>query len=173
MALTKQKKQAVIKEVTELLNSSKLTVVAKYEGTTVKQLQELRKQARESNTVVKVIKNRLVIQALSGNSTYSKADTSELTSQLIYAFNADDEAAPAQTLANFAKKNPMIEFVGAYTSEGLFMKAEEVKSLSTLPGKNQLLAGLLNTLNSPVNNTIRALSGNLHGLLQGLEAKAK
>jgi large subunit ribosomal protein L10 len=173
MALTKQQKQAIIHEVTELLNTSKLTVVAKYKGTTVKQMQALRKQARENNTVVRVIKNRLVIQALSESRTHSKADTSGLTSQLIYAFNADDEVAPAQALANFAKKNPMIEFVGAYTAEGQFMVAADVKSLAALPSKNQLLAGIINTLNSPVNNTMRALSSNLHGLLQGLEAKAK
>jgi large subunit ribosomal protein L10 len=64
MALTKDKKQAVVAEVTDLLNSSKMTVVAKYEGTGVKALQELRRDAKQAGTTVKVIKNRLVIQAL-------------------------------------------------------------------------------------------------------------
>jgi ribosomal protein L10 len=43
MALTKDKKQQVIQEVAELLNGSKMTVVAKYEGTPVKALQSLRR----------------------------------------------------------------------------------------------------------------------------------
>jgi large subunit ribosomal protein L10 len=172
MALTKQKKQEVIEEVSKLLAESKLTVVAKYDGTTVKQLQTLRKQAKEGDTVVKVVKNRLVIQALKASDLYKDADKSALNYQLLYAFNSSDEVAPAKALADFAKKNPSIQFVGAYTTDGVFVGADEVKSLAALPSKNQLIAGLINTLNSPVNGIMSGLSGNLHGLLQGLEAKA-
>lgn len=172
MALSKQKKQEVIAEVSQLLEASKLTVVAKYQGTTVKQLQELRKQARDNNTQVKVIKNRLVVKALAGSELYKDADSSELTAQLLYAFNDSDEVAPAKALADFAKKNPSIQFVGAFTTEGVFISADEVKALASLPSKDQLLAGIINTLNAPVRDVVSGLSGNLHGLLQGLEAKA-
>lgn len=172
MALTKQKKQEVIEEVSTLLSESKLTVVAKYTGTTVKQLQELRRTAREDNTNVKVVKNRLVIQAIKNSDLYKDADTSALTAQLLFAFNSEDEIAPAKALATFAKKNPTIEFVGAYTNDGLFIGAEDVKALAALPSKAQLVAGIINTLQSPVHGVMSGLSGNLHGLLQGLEAKA-
>lgn len=172
MALTKQKKQEVIDEVAQLLSESKLTVVAKYQGTTVKQLQTLRKQAKDSETVVKVIKNRLVVQALKGNDTYKEADRSALSSQLLYAFSDTDEIAPAKVLAEFAKKNPTIEFVGAYTAEGNFIGVDDVKALAALPSKNQLIAGIINTLNGPVNGVMGGLGGNLHGLLKGLETKA-
>lgn len=172
MALTKQKKHEVVEEVSKLLSESKLTVVAQYQGTTVKQMQTLRKQAKESDTVVKVIKNRLVNQALLQSDLYKDADRSQLTSQLLFAFNSADEVAPAKALADFAKKNPTIKFVGAYTDEGLFIGADEVKALAALPSKNQLIAGLINTLNSPIQGVMGGLSGNLHGLLQGLEAKA-
>lgn len=172
MALSKQKKQEVIDEVAQLLADSKLTVVAKYQGTTVKQLQDLRRSAKDSDTVVKVIKNRLVVQALSASDLYKDADKSELNTQLLYAFNNADEVAPAKALADFAKANPTIQFVGAYTEEGKFISADEVKALASLPSKNQLIAGLINTLNSPVQGVMSGLGGNLHGLLQGLEAKA-
>lgn len=172
MALTKQKKQEVIDEVAALIAESKLTVVAQYQGTTVKQLQSLRKDAKSSETTVKVIKNRLVIKAVAASDVHKDADTSALTSQLLYAFNSKDEVAPAKALADFAKKNPTIQFVGAFTAEGAFISAEEVKALASLPGKDQLLAGLINTLNAPVRDVVSGLSGNLHGLLQGLEAKA-
>lgn len=172
MALTKQKKQEVIEEVAKLLSESKLTVVAQYQGTTVQQLQTLRKEARTDATVIKVIKNRLVIQALKGSDLYKDADKSQLTSQLLYAFNDADEVAPAKALAQFAKQNPTIKFVGAYTAEGTFIGADDVKALAALPSKHQLIAGLINTLNAPVNDVMSGLSGNLHGLLQGLEAKA-
>jgi large subunit ribosomal protein L10 len=172
MALTKQKKQVVIDEVSQLLADSKLTVVAKYQGTTVKQLQTLRKDAKGEGTQVKVIKNRLVVQAVKNSDLYKDADTSALTEQLLYAFNDADEVAPAKALADFAKKNPTIEFVGAFTNDGVFIDAANVKALAALPSKNQLIAGVINTLQSPVRDVMSGLGGNLHGLLQGLEAKA-
>ena len=62
MALTKVKKQDVVNEVASLLESSKLTVVAAYQGTTVKAMQQLRRDAKNDGTVVKVVKNRLVVK---------------------------------------------------------------------------------------------------------------
>ena len=172
MALTKDKKQSVIDDVKTLVEGSKMTVVASYPGTTVKAMQELRKGAKEQGTTVKVIKNRLVIKAIEANETLKDADTSQLTGQLVYAFNDNDEVAPAKSLANFAKTNTSLQFVGGFSAEGKFMTAEEVSALATLPSKNEIVAGIISLLQSPLNNAMSGLNGNLHGILQSLEAKA-
>lgn len=172
MALTKDKKQEVIAEVSQLLADSKMTVVAAYQGTPVKAMQELRRKGRDNGTQMKVVKNRLVIKALQGSETLKDADTSSLNGMLLYAFNSEDEVAPAQVLANFAKNQPSIEFVGAFSAEGKFLSADEVKALATLPSKNELIAQVVVTLLSPVNDVTNGLSGNLHALLDGIEAKA-
>jgi large subunit ribosomal protein L10 len=172
MALTKDKKHEVVKEVTDALSTSKMTVVAKYQGTTVKAIQQLRRDARAGGTKLRVVKNRLAIKALQDVDALKDVDTSALTGQLLYAFNAQDEVAPAQALATFAKLNPSIEFVGAITAEGKFISSDEVKALATLPSKDVLIAQVIATLISPVNDVTNALSGNLHALLDGIEAKA-
>lgn len=172
MALSKDQKHQVVSDVAELLDSSKMTVVAAYQGTTVKALQQLRRDTSENGTKVRVVKNRLVIQALKQNDNLKGADTSALTGQLLYAFNSEDEVAPAQALAAFAKTNPTLVFVGAISADGSFLSADEVKALATLPSKNQLIAQVIATLQSPVNDITNALSGNLHALLDGVEAKA-
>ena len=172
MALTRAKKEIVIAEVDELLKNTKMTVVANYKGTSVKELQDLRKIARENGTKVKVIKNRLFKQALSKSDQYKNVDTSELNRQLLYAFNSDDEVAPAQSLAKFAKSAPSLKFVGALTDEGKFIDASDVEALSRLPSKHQLIAELISTLNSPVNGVISGIGGGLSDILNGLEAKA-
>jgi large subunit ribosomal protein L10 len=172
MALTKDKKQEVINEVDKLLNTSKMTVVTKYEGTTVKALQDLRRQAREGGTKVKVVKNRLLIQALKKVDKLKGVDTSALEGMLLYAFNSEDEVAPAQSIAKFAKENPTLEFVGAITAEGKFIESSEVAAMATLPGKDQLIGEVVAMLLSPVNDVTNALSGNLHALLEGISAKA-
>ncbi len=91
---------------------------------------------------------------------------------LLYAFNSQDEVAPAQTLATFAKTQPTLEFVGAISGDGKFLSSEEVKALATLPSKNELIAQVIATLISPVHDVTNALTGNLHALLDGVEAKA-
>ena len=172
MALSKDQKNEVVSELAELLKASKMTVVAKYQGTTVKALQELRRSTRENGTNVKVIKNRLVIKALQANDNLKDVDTSDLTGMLLYAFNSEDEVAPAQSLNTFAKTNPSLQFVGAISADGKFIAADDVKALANLPGKNQLIAEVVATLLSPVHDVTNALSGNLHALLDGVEAKA-
>jgi large subunit ribosomal protein L10 len=172
MALTKSKKNEVVSEVSELLKSARMTVVAQYQGTTVKAIQALRREAKDNGTAVKVIKNRLVIKAVQDNDALKSVDTSAFTGMLLYAFNSEDEVAPAQVLAKFAKANPTIQFVGAITADGKFMAADDVKTLAALPGKNQLIAQVLATLMSPVNDVMSGLSGNLHALLDGIADKA-
>lgn len=172
MALTKDKKNQVVREVADALGASKMTVVAAYQGTTVKALQQLRRDARQGGTKLRVVKNRLVKQALKEVDTLKDVDTSSLNGQLLYAFNPADEVAPAQVLAAFAKLNPQVEFVGAITAEGKFMSADEVKELATMPSRETLIAQVIATLGSPLGDVTNGLSGNLHALLDGIEAKA-
>ena len=173
MALTKAKKNEVVSEVADLLASSKMTVVAAYPGTTVKAMQALRKAARANGTNLRVVKNRLVIKAIQQNDALKGADVSSLNGQLMYAFNSEDEVAPAQTIAEFIKTNPTLEFVGAISADGKFLNKDEVKALAALPGKNQLIAEVVAMLQSPLNDVTNALSGNLQALLDGVADKAQ
>jgi large subunit ribosomal protein L10 len=172
MALTKDKKHEVVAEVSQLLADSKMTVVAAYQGTPVKAMQALRRAGRDNGTTLKVVKNRLVIKAIQSTDGVKTADTSELNGMLLYAFNSQDEVAPAPVPAHCAKTQPTIQFIGAISAEGKFLGADEVKALATLPSKNELIAQVIATLNSPVNDVLSGLSGNLHALLDGIEAKA-
>ena len=172
MALSRIEINEVVEEVSDLLEASKLTVLAAYTGTTVKELQQLRRDARDNGTNVRVVKNRLVIKALEANDRLKGTDTSALKGQILYAFNSQDEVAPAQVLAKFAKTAPTLQFVGGITSDGTFISADEVKALALLPGKNQMIAQVLATLSSPLDGVMGGLSGNLHALLDGIQAKA-
>lgn len=172
MAITKDKKQALVNELTELLADAKGTAFAAYNGTSVADLQALRRKARESGVTIKVVKNRLVRVALSDNKTYKDTDTSGLVGQLLYAFSADDEVMPAKVLNDFAKANPSLVLAGGFSGEGLAQNASDVTALAGLPSKNQLIAEVVAQLLSPVHDVTNALSGNLHALLDGVEAKA-
>ena len=171
MALTKDKKSEVIGSVKELLGSSKMTVVATYKGASVKDMQRLRREAKASGTKVIVVKNRLVIQALKQLDQYKDLSTDSLEGMLAYAFNDTDEVTAAQNLANFAKTNPTIEFVGAISPDGVGLEKDKVTALSALPTKTVLIASVVSLLGSPIRSTISALGSQLPAIVSGLEAK--
>ena len=149
-----------------------MTVFAKYQGLSVSELQELRHLARENNVKIKVVKNRLVRVAMGEIAVYKDTDTSALEGQLLYAISNDDEVAPAQVLAKFAKEHQALELKGAFSAEGKSLNEQEVVELSKLPSKDQLIGQVVNMLTGTVNDVTNALSGNLHALLDGVADKA-
>lgn len=172
MAISRDKKQALVSELREILASSKMTVFAQYQGLSVADLQELRANAREKNVVIKVAKNRLVRVAIGETKSLADANTEALSGQLLYAASAEDEVAPAQILNNFAKNHSALKLVGAISSEAAVLSTEEVTALASLASKEQLIAEAIAQLLSPVHDITNGLSGNLHALLDGVEAKA-
>ena len=172
MAITRDKKNTLVAELSEALTASKMAVFAYYQGLNVADVQELRRAAREAGVTITIVKNRLVRVALESIETYKGVDTSALTGQLLYAISDTDEVAPAQVLNTFAKTHPQLAFAGAFSGEGKLLSADEVKSLAGLPSKNQLIAEVVAQLLSPVHDITNALSGNLHNLLDGVAAKA-
>ena len=172
MAISRDKKHALVDQLTELFANTKGTAFAAYHGLSVADLQALRRAAREAGVTIKVVKNRLVRVAMSENAAYKATDTSGLTSQLLYAFSTEDEVMPAKVLDEFAKTNPNLELAGGFSAEGLAISAADIKALAGLPSKNQLIAQTIAQLLSPVHDVTNALSGNLHALLDGVSDKA-
>ena len=172
MAISRDKKNELVAEFTELLTNAKTTAFATYQGLSVADLQTLRAEAREAGVTLKVVKNRLVRVVLSGIDAYKDIDTSSLNGQLLYAISSEDEVVPAKVLNDFAKKNDSLVIAGGISLESGLMTADEVKSLAALPSKSQLIGEVIAQLLSPVHDVTNALSGNLHALLDGVEAKA-
>lgn len=173
MALTRDKKQEIVAELVTLLGSSKMTVYAQYQGLTVKALQQLRKDAKQNGTSIKVVKNRLVKKAIEQVDHLKDVDGSALKAPLLYAFNSEDEVAAAQVLNTFAKKNPELVFVGAISAEGQVLNASDVTSLAALPTKDQLRGQLVGTIAAPISGFVNVLAGNVRGVLNVLNARSK
>jgi large subunit ribosomal protein L10 len=172
MAISRDKKNTLVADMSELLASATSTAFAAYDGLSVADVQKLRADARAQGVIIKVVKNRLVRVAMSELDAYKTTDTSGLTGQLLYAVSTADEVAPAKVLNGFAKKHDALRIVGGFANDGTLMSAADVIALASLPSKAQLVAEVIATLLSPVHDITNALSGNLHALLDGVEAKA-
>jgi len=173
MAISRDKKETLVAKMKSDLENAKMTVFAEYQGLSVADIQTLRRMARESGVSINVIKNRLVKVALSDIDAYKNTETGELKGQLLYAISDSDEVAPAQVLHKFAKDHEALVIKGAFSDIGANLAESEVKALAVLPSKDQLIGQVISQLLSPVHDTTNALSGNLHGLLDGIEAKAQ
>ncbi len=173
MAITRDKKNTLVSELAELFATSKCTVGATYTGLTVASMQELRALARENNVTIKVAKNRLVRVSLANNEKYKGADSSLLTGQLVYAFSSEDEVAPAQIMAKFAKSHPELKLVAGFDGSGVSMDTAAVVALAQLPTKDQLRGQLVSVIAAPLSGFLGVANGAQRGFAQVLSQRAK
>lgn len=173
MAISRDKKQTVVADLSELLGAAKMTALAQYEGLSVADLQELRRAARAADVHIKVVKNRLVRVAMQQNDNLKDADTGALKGQLLYAIGTQDEVAPAQVLAKFAKTHESLKLVGGISGEGAVLNEADIKALAALPTKDQLRGQLVGTFAAPLTGFMRVMQGNLRGFMYVLNAKAE
>ncbi len=167
MAKTKEQKQAQVDMLVTHFKESKSAVFANFQGLTVKQTEALRAACRENGIVFTANKKTLVQRAL----TDAGIDANALTFEggVAVAFGMNDEVAPAQIVAKFAKEHDVITLFGGIL-EGAYITGEKVKALSELPSKQQLYAQLVGTMNAPISGFANVLAGNLRGLVTVLGA---
>lgn len=173
MAITRDKKQALVAELTELFADAKGVVGATNAGLSVAASQELRGLAREAGVVIKVVKNRLVRVSLMQNEKFASADTSLLTGQLLYAFSDSDEVAPAQVLAKFAKEHPELQLVTGFDGTGKSLDTATVKALADLPTKDQLRGQIVGVISAPLTQFLGVANGAQRGFAQVLSQRVE
>lgn len=141
------KKQKIIDEIAEKTKNASATVLFEYQGLTVDETNELRRNLRESESELKIYKNTLVKRAFDT----LKIDLNEdLKGPKAIAFGTD-AVAPVKVLYDFAKKHPaLVVKVGLIDGE----RTDEAKlsELSKLPSRDGLLTMLASGLIYPLKN---------------------
>jgi len=154
MSLSLEDKKAVVAEVSGQLKDAQAAMLAEYRGLSVAQMTTLRRKAHESKIYLRVVKNTLARRAVDGTSYECLKDA--MVGPLAYAISADPVAV-AKLLSEFAKDNEQLKIKAAAMS-GKLMSLDQVKALATLPGREQLLAQLLGTMQAPIANFVRTLN---------------
>lgn len=165
MALTKTKKQEIVKEVGDKIDNQKAMVFIDFKGADVKTLTNLRRSLRESGNELKVAKKSLVNVALKEKNI--DVDVSNLEGELGLVFGYEDEISPSKTIYNFSKEKETIKILGGYLGN-LYYNAEDTIKLAQIPGREQLLANLVGTMNAPVSNFVGVLGGTIGQFVQVL-----
>ncbi|WP_128896445.1 50S ribosomal protein L10 [Longirhabdus pacifica] len=149
-----EQKKEMVSSIATKLRESQSTVVVDYRGLDVAEVTELRKQLREANVELKVIKNNLVKRAT------QETDFTELDEFLVgptaVAFSKEDALAAAKILSDFAKGHENLDIkVGIV--EGKVVSQEDLKALASLPSRDGLLSMLLSVLQAPIRNMALAV----------------
>lgn len=169
MAKTKLQKQVMLRDVSEKITKSKSIVFAEFSGMGVKQSDDLRSKLKAENSEYLVAKKTLLALALKDKSIEG-LDLSKAKGQLSVVFGYEDEVAPAKIVNEFKKANPdVISFAGGVL-EGKFIDGGRVQALALLPGKQELYAKIVGSINAPVSGFVNVLAGNLRGLVCALSA---
>ncbi len=162
-------KVAVVNTLAEKLESAKGVFLTDFSGLSVEQVTELRVKFRESNTEYLVVKNTLARFGA------EKAGHDEIVpyfqGPIALAFSYDDPAAPARVLKDFLKKNPKPE-VKACMIEGDVMPGENFAEIASWPTREELIAKVVGSLNSPISGVVMTLSAIQKNLLYALNAVA-
>jgi large subunit ribosomal protein L10 len=152
--MNRQQKAAKVEEVSALVAKAHTIVVAEYRGLDVGSVTKLRKQARGEGVQLRVLKNTLARRAVSGTPFAGLSD--KLVGPLVYGFSADPVAA-AKVLAAFAKDNDKLVLKGG-AMPNFVMDGAGVKSLATMPSRDELLARLMATMQAPIGQFVRTLN---------------
>lgn len=155
MALRLEDKKTIVAEVNEAAGSALAAVLADYHGLSVEQMTELRKQARDNNVYLRVVRNTLLKRAVEG--TEYECMQEALTGPTILAFSQEDPGSAARLVKDFAKENEKLE-VKALSVGGKLLPADQIDVLAKLPTKDQAIAMLMSVMQAPVTKLARTLN---------------
>lgn len=169
--MLKPEKVTAVEEIKENLGSAKIAILTGFQGMTVAEMNELRKQFREADIGYKVYKNTMLKLAakdlgLSGVDKYLFGTTA-------LAFSKGDLSTPAKIVKDFSAKHQHF-MVKAGIIENRVVDSKGVIELASLPPREILVAMVLRGIQAPISRFLSVLQGpisNLVVVLKGLAEK--
>ena len=148
-------KEAKVVEIKEKLEKAQAIILADYQGLTVEEDTQLRKNLREAGVEYKVYKNTLV--KIAAKELNIEGIDAYLEGPVAIAFGYEDVTAPARILYDFSKDHKKLE-LKAGVVEGQFYDKDSIEQLASIPSKEVLIAKLLGSIKSPLSKLAYLLS---------------
>jgi large subunit ribosomal protein L10 len=146
MAISKAKKAEKVGLLAKELESSTTAIIGTFAKLTVAQDFALRKAIRESGGKYRVVKNKLA--AISSKGTQVEDALKGLKGVSAVAFTSGDPVALAKTFSKWVGENAEFQFKLGIV-DGKLLTVDDIKTLATMPGKEEIFAKLLFLINAP------------------------
>ena len=165
---TKSEKATLVEELAVLMKSASISIVSGYKDLSVADQQELRSRIRETGATFRVVKNSLAIRAASNADMEGLGPM--LAGQSAFTFGSEDVPSAARALRDFSDDHPSLDIRGAMF-EGDVLDLASVLKIASIPGRDQLNAELVWTLDSPISGFVHVLDGLINGLVYALQGR--
>lgn len=168
MAISRERKEELVVQYSQLLAGTDGFIVTEYRGLTVAKLNELRTRLSDAAGIYSVTKNTLFTRAL--NEAGWPVPEELLVGPTGVAFGNGNLPKVAKAVQGFAKDNADLFIIKGGVMAGSVFSAKEVEAIANLPTMEELraqlaglvvqpaaqLAGLLNAATSQVVNVLQA-----------------
>jgi len=175
-AENRARKTTLIGEMKGKFDKSTSVVFVNYQGMTVETATKLRAQFRKAGVEYLVVKNTLVRHALK-ETEYGKKLDDVLTGMTGIAWSYEDPSTAAKVLKAFKKDEGEAGEklqIKAGLIDGSVMDGKAVENqLATMPGKDELRASLLATLQAPLQQFVMLLNAPAQNFVYVLSAKER
>lgn len=162
-----------VERVSELkadIERSTAMYLTDYRGLSVSAISLLRRNLGAVGAEYKVVKNTLLKRAAEGIDDPDLIGT--MAGPTAIAFVHDDPIAPAKTIVDFMKDHKTLSIKGGYL-DGRFYGPTDVTALSKVPPRDQLIAMLVGSVQSPITGLVGTLQGVVSNLVYTLQGVAE
>lgn len=170
MAITKERKEAVLNQYQDWLKKSQAVILVEYTGSNMKVMDNLRAKIRDSGGEFHVVKNTLVRRAFANSGMELPADVLTKSTAISFAFS--DPALTAKALADAMKGSEFVKVKAGYMA-GQKLSAAQVKSLAEMPPLPVMRAMLMGVLLAPASKLVRTLAEPARGLAAVIKAHSE
>lgn len=170
MALTREKKESIVEDLSERFSTASTFVFADFKGMDVQEMNVLRRRMQEEGVRFTVVKNTLLKRIMDNvGLTEDEPCIRDLEGQTGIAY-ASDEVMPAKVIERFAKEHDGRPSVKAGYVAGRSLDAESIKRLAELPAREELLSKMVGSLQSPVRGFVAVGAGLIRKFIYAVDA---
>ncbi len=170
MAIKRQKKEEILRELDEKLANFKSAVFVNYAGVNVAGLGKLRGELRKEGINLKIAKKTLLNIAFKKHNL--DVQVKSLAGQVALVLGYQDEVTPAKIVYKFVKELENLKILAGFLGKE-FIGADRVEALAKLPSYEELLAKMVGSMQAPISGFVNVMAGNIRGLVQVLSAISK
>jgi large subunit ribosomal protein L10 len=167
MALTKDQKEKIIKDLEEKIEKQKAIAFFDIAGLKVKKLSQLRKTLKEKDCELKVTKKTLLQIALKEKRINIEAK--KLEGEVALGFGYKDEILPFRIASDFLYEPEGLKIIGGII-ENKVVDKEKALFLASLQSKEELLARLVRSISAPIYNFVNVLQAPLEACIFAIRA---
>lgn len=169
MAISREKKEQLVTDLTEKLSRSNAMIMTDYSGLSSSEINQLRNKLRDMETGYHVVKNSLMKLAMERSGL--PWDESLFDGPTAVGFCYEDAPGTAQILLDFAKDSKTFSIRGGMLGSEP-VSAGQISDLARLPSSEVLIAQVIGGMKAPVAGLVSVLSAPLHNLVHVLLARS-